>query len=75
MCQLGNFTCTKPRDSLVQGGDVGSGVPLTWVPISAEMHTKGVLLFRILERRNEVMPGVGPVFGVWKYMFIELDSG
>lgn len=47
------------------------------------MHTEGVLLFRILERLNEAMPGVGPahgwdwwlpVFGVWKDMFIELDS-
>lgn len=57
-----------------------------WVPVSAEICTNGVLLFRIPESVNEEMPEVGlahgrccgtgglPVSRVWRYTLTELDS-
>lgn len=39
---------------VVHGEDVGSRAPPTWVLISAEMCSKGVLLFRVLERLSEI---------------------
>lgn len=63
MCQSGNLHTQNQEAAWCRVGDVGCGVPPTWVPISAEICTShGVLLFRILERLNE-MPGVGLAHG------------